>query len=1009
MRCGAVTVVPGLERRLRGSVLVRFDDMLATVLAQAAETPAARAALWRQLVDIAAQRRGADPELMAAAQARLRKLGAEMPETVRAQTARSLGGRDLPPAVVALFGEQPASIAAPVLGTARMAEADWLAILPGLPPSGRALLRHRRDLPAGVVRALEGFGPADFAIPGAVGVRIDHVPAEIAAEPIVAAPTEAFVAEAPAEIDGATQIRTLVARIEAFRRRRPPLPRTEPESAPPGGFRFETDADGVFRWVQDIARGCLIGETISTPGEGLHGVDGAVAGAHRRRAPFRDARLGIAGTGADAGEWRISAVPFFASADGRFLGYRGTGRRPRADESAARTMPSAGLFGSGMAADSLRQLVHELRTPINAISGFAEMIERQMLGPAGDAYRSRATDIVRQAERLIDAIDDLDVAARIETQRLGLAREPVDLAESRAVFLAGLGLPDAWAGRDRFTVGELGFGTGLNQLALLQLWRAHRPSPAARLHLVSVEAHPLAPADAARALQAWPELADLAAPLLAAWPRGRSGLHRFAWPALGATLDLMVGEALPAVEGWAGAADGWMLDGFAPSRNPDMWRPALLAAVAARSRPGARAATFTVAGVVRRGLEGAGFAVAKRPGHGSKRERLEARLPGDAPPDPPLPSVAVVGAGIAGAALARALRREGLAVTMVGAGEGASGNAAALVSPRLDAGLGPAAQLAAAAFAHAVGVYGSEAPEAVIARGALRLAAGARDGERFARVAASDLFDPGALEPADAPAVAATLGEADSATALKEADALVVEPAAVLRAWLGGAPCVAGEVAALAPDACGWRLLDGGGRELARAEVVVLAGGAAGARLLPGLELRPVRGQAETAAGVDPGPAAAWGGYAVPTRDGVLWGATHGRGDADVAPRPAERDANLLALAAVRPRLAATLRALPPGAVESRAGVRAATADHLPLAGPVPGAPGVWTLTGLGGRGFTWAPLLAEEVAARIAGAPPPLPLALARLVAPDRPRAAVAGTAPSRPRSPRTPDGTPS
>ena len=577
------------------------------------------------------------------------------------------------------------------------------------------------------------------------------------------------------------------------------------------------------------------------------------------------------------------------------------------------------------------------------------------------------------------------------------------LAESRAVFLEGLGLPAAWAGRTRFTVGELGFGTGLNVLALLQLWSARRPSPVCRLHVFSVEAHPLARADACHALAAWPELAGLAAPLLAAWPRGRAGLHRIAWPELGATLDLVVGEALPAVEGWAGAADGWMLDGFAPSRNPDMWSAELLAAVAARSRPGARAATFTVAGAVRRALQAAGFDVAKHPGHGTKRERLEARLPGLAAATPPPARAVVVGAGVAGAAMARALRREGVAVTVVaGADEGASGgasaNAAALVSPRLDAGLGPVARLSALAFAHAGGVYLSETAEAVIARGALRLATGPRDPGRFGRIAGSDLFDPGALALLDAEATAAALGEADGGSgALHEADALVVEPAAVRRAWLAGARRVRGGVAALERDGDAWRLVDADGAELARGGVVVLAGGAAGAGLLPGLHLRAVRGQAETAAGVDPGGAATWGGYAVPTRDGVLWGATHLRDDADIRPRPEEHDANLATLASVRPRLAAAVRALPPGAVESRASVRAATPDHLPVAGPVPGAPGLWTLTGLGGRGFTWAPLLAEEVAARIAGAPPPLPRDLARLVAPDRPRvwsAAPTGTA---------------
>src|SRR5580658_6146528 len=119
------------------------------------------------------------------------------------------------------------------------------------------------------------------------------------------------------------------------------------------------------------------------------------------------------------------------------------------------------------------------------------------------------------------------------------------LAESRAVFLAGCGLPGRWAGRRRFTVAELGFGTGLNILALLELWRVHRPS-GGRLAIFSVEAEPLTADEARRALLAWPELATVANLLLARWPGRRRGFHRIELPELGASLDLAVMDAAPA-------------------------------------------------------------------------------------------------------------------------------------------------------------------------------------------------------------------------------------------------------------------------------------------------------------------------------------------------------------------------------------------------------------------------------------------------------------------------------
>src|SRR5690606_6412923 len=227
-----------------------------------------------------------------------------------------------------------------------------------------------------------------------------------------------------------------------------------------------------------------------------------------------------------------------------------------------------------------------------------------------------------------------------------------------------------------------------------------------------------------------------------------------------ASLDLAVMDVQPALAGWSGDADAWFLDGFSPALNPAMWCDEVLALVGARSAPGAALATFTVAGAVRRGLPPAGFEVSKRPGFGRKRERLEARRAGAVQEAPP-PSVAVIGAGIAGASAARALRALGLEPLVFEAdtpGAGASGNPAALVTPRLDAGLGPPAALFAQAFARAIQLY-EQVPGSVIARGVLQLAQGPRDEARFRKIAASDLFEPGALALLEAATAGARLAE----------------------------------------------------------------------------------------------------------------------------------------------------------------------------------------------------------------------------------------------------------
>ncbi|MFM1961076.1 MAG: hypothetical protein RL588_2593 [Pseudomonadota bacterium] len=556
------------------------------------------------------------------------------------------------------------------------------------------------------------------------------------------------------------------------------------------------------------------------------------------------------------------------------------------------------------------------------------------------------------------------------------------LSEARTVFLEGCGLPGAWAGRRRFTVGELGFGTGLNILALLDLWRREGP-PGGKLHVFSVEAHLMPRADAARALAAWPDLAPLSGILLDRWPEARRGFHRIDLPEFGAVLDLALMEAGEALAAWGGRADAWFLDGFAPALNPAMWREEVLKAVAGRSAPGARAGTFTVAGAVRRGLEAAGFEVRRAPGHGRKRERLEARLPGTGADPAPAGPVAVIGAGIAGASVRRALAALGVEAVQyeaVSPGAGASGNPAGLVTPRLDAGLGPVARLAAQAYLRALDVY-SGLPGAVLSQGIVQLSASPRDAGRFARIAASDLFPAGALEVLDSLEASARLGESTDRTGLDQPGALSLDPRQVLAAWCDRP--LAGRVESLSQVAEGWRL-EATDVEARVFGSVVLATGADLQGLWAGAPILPVRGQAswvDDRAG-PPTRGAGWGGYLAPTARGFLFGATFRRGETGTEVTEADHQANLETLAQARPVLAAALQGRPLG---GRARVRATTRDHLPLAGAVPGAPGLFVLGGLGSRGLTWSPLLGEHVAAMTAGAASPLPADLSALLAPGR------------------------
>jgi len=439
---------------------VRFDDTLETVLAADVSTAFGKASAWRQLVDLIGRRRIPDD---ARAIALLESIRGDVPIAVRITSARSLEMAEPPAALVKLCAVDEIAVAAPILRTARLNAGEWIELLPRLTAPARGVLRGRRDLPVGVDGALEGFRAADFVLGSdvvaeePVSPEMPAVVAESVAEVAVMAPTSPFVpvgvaalgipvvaaalqqaadtgtaqkasalhgdlvkrsdtgqgpvADAP---DKPFEIADVVARIDAFYIRQQDLPAAPRAPARIDGFRFETDAQGVIRWVDGVSRAPLIGLSLdmTAMADGSR-VDGVAAGALRQRARFAGARLFVAGDSDAGGDWRISANAAFDPASGRFIGYRGTARRPRADETA---VPSGGTSG----ADSLRQLMHELRTPTNAIAGFSELIEREILGEAAPVYRERAALIRDRARALLAAIDDLDIAARIDASALRL-------------------------------------------------------------------------------------------------------------------------------------------------------------------------------------------------------------------------------------------------------------------------------------------------------------------------------------------------------------------------------------------------------------------------------------------------------------------------------------------------------------------------------------------------------------------------------------------------------------
>jgi signal transduction histidine kinase len=399
---------------------VRFDDRLLTVLNQPAGDRHDLAVRWRQLVDLVARAgpNSASPVVNQALDA-IRSEAAEVDENLRAAAARAVAALPLPIGLLECFAADRLSVSAPVLAAAKLDSTQWRVLLSSVDEETR---RFVETLHPELGSAPEPEFTETLVEPA-------PTPVEEVAPPPVAAPPAAASPPPAAQPYVAPSLSDVVARIERRRRSREKKP-AEPQTSPaapqlgaPALFRWECGPSGEIAWVEGAPRGALIGRSIARAQEqGDEGVDEEVVRAFAMRAPFRDRGMSVPGDGLVSGDWRISGVPAFEPNDGRFAGYRGIALReaaPPAIQEAAEILADP---------DSLRELVHEIKTPLNAIIGFAEIIDSQLLGPADRRYRERAAGIVAQARLLLSAIDDLDFAAKIHSSGGGAGRR-VDLGD----------------------------------------------------------------------------------------------------------------------------------------------------------------------------------------------------------------------------------------------------------------------------------------------------------------------------------------------------------------------------------------------------------------------------------------------------------------------------------------------------------------------------------------------------------------------------------------------------
>ncbi len=619
------------------------------------------------------------------------------------------------------------------------------------------------------------------------------------------------------------------------------------------------------------------------------------------------------------------------------------------------------------------------------------------------------------------------------------------LQETEYVFLQANRLAARWQASklDKhdppvFVIAETGFGTSLNFLATIRLWR-QVAAPEACLHYMAVERYPLQRQDVARALQLFPELQCELEALLAVYPSLTPGIHRLSLFAGQVQLTLAFMDIVQWSQIVAMQADAWFLDGFAPARNQAMWTPAVLAFISHNTRAGGTLSTFTAAGDVRRALLAAGFEVQKIPGFAGKRDMLIGRRQAVAPVSS-LPAAAkpwfyplrcnakqktavVIGAGLAGAFTAAHLAERGWQVHIIErqsqVAAAASGNPAGVIFSKFSAYEGVEYRYYQQAFLYALHYLAQRFPvhKDIHRCGVLQLAFDTKEHQRQQAIINTAVWPEHIVRQLTAAQASECAGIALQHGGLFFPQAGWLSPPALCAALLQHANIssqLSSEALSLAHDNQQWHIYAAGQQHLAAADVVVIANAndAVQFQQTDFLPLMAIRGQTtqlqasrytETLKRV-----LCYEGYITPASGGEhSIGASYNLRDLDASIRPSDDQENYAMLQGVTTGLPAYDHV---HFTAARVGFRCCTPDYLPLVGPVPDIaaykdlyaglrggnlkchypvanylPNLFVNLAHGSRGITSAPLAAALLVAYINNEPSPVDQQLRQALHPAR------------------------
>ncbi|MDO4441578.1 MAG: FAD-dependent 5-carboxymethylaminomethyl-2-thiouridine(34) oxidoreductase MnmC [Moraxella sp.] len=584
--------------------------------------------------------------------------------------------------------------------------------------------------------------------------------------------------------------------------------------------------------------------------------------------------------------------------------------------------------------------------------------------------------------------------------------------ESHYVFIEGNELPHRLAQlseHQSFVVAETGFGTGLNFLALCKLWQTlksqNQLTQGTRLHFISTEKFPLTHNDLQKALDGWSDddaITPFIARLLECYPMPLIGCHRMNI-ADDIVLDLWLGEAIDSLHAMHRCqqllypdlpkVDAWFLDGFAPSKNSDLWTDELFALIRRLSAPGATFATFTAAGFVRRGLGSVGFDVQKKQGFGRKREMITGKLPCNYNITTNKPKhIAIIGAGIVGLSAAWAFSRRGIKVSLYDKSaplSGASGNPRALFAPKLSLIEQASHHLSTISFLYAVRFY-----EQLNAKGSIYEPLGVVDFLLPTQKSADKLQSLISPYPND------LIHQIDDIYPNQKIHAFVPKAGLICPATLAQAvlsePLISwqqADIKHLSHDG-NQVVLHADDAVLLADEVVISAGFESHLLHEQLFNPRKIRGQVswlpvdEAAFANLPSHPIKYDGYCAKfTHDGehhFLMGASFVRNATHTTITADEHEFNLDKLAQSLPYVADTLGiGTSIERLQGRASIRAQTPDYHPIIGKVDD--GIYAMYGMGSKGFTFAPLCGEILAGMVCGEILPICDELIKKINPQR------------------------